>query len=1121
MKRQLLFLVVLLFATTITWATTLTVGPGGPPTYNYATIQAAINAAVPGDVISIAPGTYIESNILVNKTLTIQGIGATRDEVIVVPADYDGNVDNAFDNNAQNGFIIKAHSVLIRKLTINGNGNPALTVHANNFRAGIVTLDASQSGGGSWDNLHVDNVVIMNVWRRGISVFPRTVTGTFIENSWIENVAYNQGIYLAGQSQVTYNTIKHCFQGIVLNPDNTTPSTPSTASFKINNNTLTRIGNFAGCFAYPNGQPRAIQFDPVDPVFKTVEIKYNTIDDIGSIGNIGTVGIYTRRASSSSVIDHNVITLTSGTTHSTGAQAVGMLLGWSYTHGFMVSYNEVNMTGYGLGVLVFGAGTSTNPMILERNMITCTAANPPLAAGDATGIYIANQYLFGASNKYGTYVLIQNRNTISGFKTGIDLDKIVTPVNPITVIAHMNSLLNNEIGIDASTMGATVDVIDNYWGASVGPLHPVLNPSGSLTTSATDFDSFIPWWCEPTMTTRCTPVTGTFVIMNLNTGVQYYSNQLALALLQALDGHSLLITGTADATTIDAPVIGTKTVTIVGTGTPGASVIAGASTLSSGNLIIKDIEFTNTTDAPTILVTGGALNLRKCTINETSGGTQAGLKVTGGIVDAGTFTDYGYNKFLVSSPGSAIDNTSVPSTIWYAVGNNWGSPSGPTVATNPGGTGAAILNSVIGSTDYVIYRPWGGITMSGTFKYYNLANTVLTSDITVKLYQDNLQVGTDYAVTAGNYTFSDLVMGDYEVRTTSTKSVYGSVNATDAAQVNAWYANPYMIEKVRFYAGDVTGSTFFINSTDALRIQKNFVFGTSFDRLPWTFWETGKTISSNTSPTESYPIVTVGGSNKTANMYGLATGDFNRSFTPSLKSTNDNVTLNYAATRQISAGQTFDLPIRIVNATGVGAVSLILNFPADLVEVQDVFMNATGGQLDWTVKNNELRIGWNTQIPVTFASLDNLLTLQLKAGSSFTKGNSIRISLAADPLNELANQNFDVIGNATLNVDVVEASPNGIENQTASGLLIRNYPNPFAGQTVIAYTLPSNGTVTIEICNMLGTTVKTLVNEFQLQGNHSVNFDARGISAGVYTATIKLTGNTDTKVSTIKIVNNR
>jgi hypothetical protein len=430
-----------------------------------------------------------------------------------------------------------------------------------------------------------------------------------------------------------------------------------------------------------------------------------------------------------------------------------MILGWSYTNGFMVSTNTVTVTGYGLGILVFGSGTAANPMTLEENVLT-SIGSTHTEAGDGTGIYIANQYLFGASNKYGAYVLIQNRNRITGFAKGIDLDKIVTPANPITVIAHNNYLVNNPIGIDASTMGATVNVTDNWWGDhltnSIGPRHATLNPTGSLTTWATDYDSFIPWWCDEAMTGKCSPGGTPFVIMNLSRGMRYDGTMLATALAEALTGETLYIDGIADAKTMDIAPVNPKTVTIVGKGTPGGSVITGASTLVSGNLIISDIEFTNTTPNPTILVTGGTLNLRKCTINESTGYDQVGLRVSAGTVDAGTLADHGFNKFRVNGSGSAIKNdlSLILANKWYAIGNDWGSHTGPTVSTNPGGVGGAILTSVSGGIDYVIYRPWGGITMSGNFHYYNLANTALTNGITVKLYQNNNQIGSDYTVTA-------------------------------------------------------------------------------------------------------------------------------------------------------------------------------------------------------------------------------------------------------------------------------------------------------------------------------------------------------------------------------------
>lgn len=64
--------------------------------------------------------------------------------------------------------------------------------------------------------------------------------------------------------------------------------------------------------------------------------------------------------------------------------------------------------------------------------------------------------------------------------------------------------------------------------------------------------------------------------------------------------------------------------------------------------------------------------------------------------------------------------------------------------------------------------------------------------------------------------------------------------------------------------------------------------------------------------------------------------------------------------------------------------------------------------------------------------------------------------------------------------------------------LEQNYPNPFNPVTVISYQLPESSEVTLEVFNMLGQRVTTLVNETQEAGRYEVSFDASQLSSGAY-----------------------
>ena len=77
--------------------------------------------------------------------------------------------------------------------------------------------------------------------------------------------------------------------------------------------------------------------------------------------------------------------------------------------------------------------------------------------------------------------------------------------------------------------------------------------------------------------------------------------------------------------------------------------------------------------------------------------------------------------------------------------------------------------------------------------------------------------------------------------------------------------------------------------------------------------------------------------------------------------------------------------------------------------------------------------------------------------------------------------------------------------------LSQNYPNPFNPSTVISYQLPVNSNLTIKVYDVLGTEVATLINEYKPVGSYEIEFNAGGLSSGIYF--YKLTAGSFSKIN--------
>jgi nitrous oxidase accessory protein NosD len=88
----------------------ITVCPQGPPQCDFSSIQEAIDAARPGDMITVGPGTY-EENLVIEKPLTLRGAGPDRTTVVGHIVDWPSAVIS-----------IRAESVRVEGFTITGTG---------------------------------------------------------------------------------------------------------------------------------------------------------------------------------------------------------------------------------------------------------------------------------------------------------------------------------------------------------------------------------------------------------------------------------------------------------------------------------------------------------------------------------------------------------------------------------------------------------------------------------------------------------------------------------------------------------------------------------------------------------------------------------------------------------------------------------------------------------------------------------------------------------------------------------------------------------------------------------------------------------------------------------------
>jgi subtilisin family serine protease len=105
-------------------------------------------------------------------------------------------------------------------------------------------------------------------------------------------------------------------------------------------------------------------------------------------------------------------------------------------------------------------------------------------------------------------------------------------------------------------------------------------------------------------------------------------------------------------------------------------------------------------------------------------------------------------------------------------------------------------------------------------------------------------------------------------------------------------------------------------------------------------------------------------------------------------------------------------------------------------------------------------------------------------------------------------------GGGKLDVFAAVSSSTDIQQPAGAPIVFsldQNYPNPFNPSTTISYVIPRTTYVTLEVFDILGRSVRTIVSGEQGFGPHSVRLDGAGLSSGVYFYRLKADGTLQTR----------
>ncbi|GAB2768820.1 hypothetical protein GCM10027275_09320 [Rhabdobacter roseus] len=137
--------------------------------------------------------------------------------------------------------------------------------------------------------------------------------------------------------------------------------------------------------------------------------------------------------------------------------------------------------------------------------------------------------------------------------------------------------------------------------------------------------------------------------------------------------------------------------------------------------------------------------------------------------------------------------------------------------------------------------------------------------------------------------------------------------------------------------------------------------------------------------------------------------------------------------------------------------------------------------------------------PLSSAKVDEHASQYLTASNVVNSG---EVSYRAGEAISLT-PGFEAKPGAVFSATIAACSPAKPLSWDESIFTLGAYPNPFADNTLIEYTLPQSSRVSVSILNVQGILISRLVtDQDQSEGTHRITFESQTLPEGVYICTL-------------------